>query len=136
MSTEEARKYVQQGLDRRSAETKRREADLDDQARQLLAVINDNHTVRTRTEAQKREAARAKREAEKEAKRQAKAAAQALENAAVEATRQYIKISAIILLATALTPFPWWGFLALTAGLAVFPTVYIFRLYYPMEGRT
>lgn len=134
MSNEITRENVQAFLDS-NAVTLKEEA-LESQARQLRLTINGNHTARTLTEAQKKALAAEESRKRRAARMEARAKAQARENAAVEATRQYIKICAIILLATALTPFPWWGFLALTAGLAVFPTVYIFRLYYPMEGRS
>lgn len=41
------RQIVQEGLDRRAAEAKRREAKLEAQARKLRLIINDNHIAKT-----------------------------------------------------------------------------------------
>ena len=46
-NTEINRRIVQEGLNRRAAEAKRRESVLEDQARELRLIINDNHATKT-----------------------------------------------------------------------------------------
>ena len=57
MSSEDARKIVQNGLDQLKIERKEREAALDAQEQQLRRTINVNHTARTMTAAQHQAAA-------------------------------------------------------------------------------
>lgn len=134
MSSEEARQTVQKGLERRAAESRRKEADLEAQARKLRATINDNHTTRTLTEVQRKAMEQEQREARRTARMEAKARERAREDAAVMAVKRYSVACAGIMLVTALTPFPWWAAMALIPGLAVFPTAYIYRLYVPIGG--
>ena len=74
MSSNEARQIVEDGLDRRREDRIRRDAALENQARQLRLTISGNHATRTMTEIQrkaleeeetrKRRAERAKAKAE------------------------------------------------------------------------
>lgn len=121
MSSEEAKRYVSAGLERRKAERNDREIQLEDQARQLRLTINDNHTARTLTDAQKRAKVKAERLAKAKARKDK-------ENASILAVQNYARVCIGIILATLLTPFPWWAAIVLTAGLAVFPMAYIYRL--------
>lgn len=133
MNNEDAKHIVSEGLERRRTARNAREAMLEDQARQLRLTINDNHTTRSLTDAQRKalalEAARKRREA-----RAANLALeQAREEAATLAVRRYGMVCMGILLATVLTPLPWWAAAALAVGVAAFPVAYIIRLYCPME---
>ena len=121
MSSSEARQIVQNGLDRLKVIRNEREAVLEDQARQLRRTINDNHTARTMTDAQRLKKAKAERKARVKARRDK-------ENAAILAVQYYARVCIGVVLVTLLTPFPWWAAIALTAGLAVFPAAYIYRL--------
>ena len=53
MSNEEKRQQVADGLERRKADRARREAILEDQARQLRLTISGNHAAKTRADIQK-----------------------------------------------------------------------------------
>lgn len=121
MSSSEARQIVQNGLDRLKVMRNEREAALEDQARRLRLTINDNHNARTMTDAQRLEKAKAERKARAKARRDK-------ENAAILAVQYYGRVCIGVVLVTLLTPFPWWSAIALTAGLAVFPAAYIYRL--------
>ena len=55
MSNEEARQIVEDGLAQRKIQRQQREAELENQERLLRVTINDNHLVKTITEAQKQE---------------------------------------------------------------------------------
>lgn len=121
MSNEEAKEFVSAGLLRRRIIREEREQALEDQARQLRLTINDNHTARTKTDAQRKAEIRAERLARAKARREK-------ENAAVLAVQYYIRACIGIFLVTILTPFPWWAAITLIAGLAVFPVAHIVRL--------
>lgn len=131
MSSEITRENVQAFLDCNAANLK--EAALEDQARQLRLTINGNHASRTMTEAQKRIQAVELEKQRRAAKKEARAKAQALVDAATLAVRRYIIACGGVILATALTPFPWYGAMALIPGLAAFTMAYIYRLYVPLE---
>lgn len=134
MSSEEAKNIVSAGLERRRIARTEQEEELEAQARQLRITINDNHTTRTMTERQKREAAMAEHEKKAAARREARAAEVAREMAAEKAIRYYGLACLVILLLCALTRLPVWGAITLAVGLAVFPVVYILRLYFPLGG--
>lgn len=134
MSSEEAKNIVSAGLERRRIARTKQEAELEAQARQLRITINDNHATRTMTEKQKAEAAIAEREKRAAARREARAAEAAREFAAEKAVRYYGLACLIILLLCALTKLPVWAAITLAVGIAVFPAVYILRLYLPLGG--
>lgn len=133
MSSEDARKIVQNGLDQLKIERKEREAALEAQEQQLRRTINVNHTARTMTAAQHQAAAE-----EAARKRRQERAIERREEAvrtmkADRAVRLYGLACLVILLLAAVTELPLWGAAALAFGLMVFPAVYIFRLYVPLE---
>ena len=133
MSSAEARRIVQNGLDRQREDRRRREEALEEDARLLRQTISGNHAIRTMTEIQKKAKAEAEAKRRREQKLAARAKARALEAEAIQAVRRYIACCGAVLLLTLLTPFPWYGAVALIPGLAVFPMAYIYRLYVPME---
>lgn len=133
MSSEEARQIVATGLERKKEERKQMDAALEAQERMLRVKINNNHTVRTYTEAQKaqlaKEAERKRREcwAKKRAERVAK------EMAAEETVSRYCIWCLVILLASAVTKLNFFVAMALILGLAVFPAVKVYRIYNPIK---
>lgn len=133
MSADEARSVVTAGLERRKEERVRRDAALEDQARQLRLTISDNHTMKTMTEVQRK--AMEAEEARKRRAERAKAKADLVikDMKAEDACRKYAVVCLLILLLTAVSRMNVFFAIALTLGLAVFPVVYIYRLYNPLE---
>ena len=132
MSSNEARQIVQSGLDQKKAERKRRDEALDVQERELRQTINRNHLMKTMNEAQRRAMEQAERERRKEARREARAMEREREEKGTQAVRLYVHSCVGNLLLVGFTSFPWWAAIALALGLAVFPVVYIYRLYVPL----
>jgi hypothetical protein len=133
MSTEEARSIVAAGLERRKEDRVRRDAALEDQARQLRMTINDNHNFRTLSEEQ-RKALEAENIQKRRAERAKAKAEQVIRDMKAEdAVRKYGVACLLILLMTAVFRLNVLVAIALTLGLAVFPAAYIYRLYVPFE---
>lgn len=130
MSSTEARQIVQGGLDRQRADRQRRDEFMDAQERQLRLTINRNHTHRTLSEAQKKAMAEEAAEKRRAERRAAREADRRREEAASLAVRRYIIACGGIVLATLLTPFPWWAAAPLIVGLAVFPLCDVYQLYW------
>lgn len=133
MSTEEARSIVTAGLERLKEDRIKRDAALEDQARQLRQTISGNHTMKTMTEIQRKtmEAEEARKRRAERAK--AKADMVIKDMKAEDACRKYGIACLVILILTAISNMNVFFSVALALGLAVFPAVYIFRLYYPLE---
>ena len=133
MSTEEARSIIAAGLERRKEDRARRDAALEDQARQLRMTINDNHNFRTLSEEQ-RKALEAENIQKRRAERAKAKADQVIRDMkAEEAVRKYGAACLLILLMTAVFRLNVLVAISLTLGLAVFPAAYIYRLYVPIE---
>ena len=133
MSSNEARQIVEDGLDRRREERIRRDAALENQARQLRQTISGNHAMKTMSEIQRK--AMAEEEARKRRAERAKAKAEMVikDMKAEDACRKYGIAVLLIILLTAVSRMNVFFSLALALGLAVFPAVYIYRLYNPLE---
>ena len=133
MSTNEARKIVEDGLERKRIEREQRDAALEDQARQLRLTISGNHAEKTMSEIQRK--AREEAEArERRAERvRARAARAYREMKAEQIVRSYGVLCLLILLLTAVTRLNILVSIALILGMAVFPAVDIYRLYFPAE---
>ena len=133
MSTNEARQIVTDGLDRRREDRVRRDAELETQARQLRMTISGNHATKTMTEIQRK--AMEEEEARKRKAERAKAKADMVikDMKAEDACRKYGFAVLLIILLTAVSRMNVFFSLALMIGLAVFPAVYIYRLYNPLE---
>jgi hypothetical protein len=133
MSTNEARQIVEDGLDRRREDRIRRDAALENQARQLRLTISGNHAMKTMTEIQRK--AMAEEEARKRKAERAKAKADMVikDMKAEDACRKYGAVCLLVILLTAVSRMNVFFSLALALGLAVFPAVYIYRLYNPLE---
>lgn len=133
MSTNEARQIVEDGLERRKEDRVRRDAALEDQARQLRQTISGNHAMKTMTEIQRK--AMEEEEARKRKAERAKAKAEMVikDMKAEDACRKYGIVVLLIILLTAISRMNVFFAMALMLGMAVFPAVYIYRLYNPLE---
>lgn len=133
MSTDEARCTVAAGLERRRAYRTKVDAELEDQARKLRLTISDNHAMKTMTDIQRK--TMEEEEARKRRAERAKAKADMVikDMKAEDACRKYGIACLVILLLTAISRMNVFFSIALALGLAVFPAVYIYRLYVPLE---
>ena len=133
MSADEARSIVTAGLERRKANREQMDAALEDQARQLRLTISGNHAMKTMTEIQRK--AMAEEEARKRKAERAKAKAEMVikDMKAEDACRKYGIVVLLIILLTAVSRMNVFFSLALMIAMAVFPAVYIYRLYNPLE---
>lgn len=135
MSNEDARSIVAQGLERRKQLFAEHEAALEQYEQDMIDTCN-THCADAKLLRQNEETGRLNRE-QREARRAARAEAQAKEQAREEATttavKRYILACMGIFWLTAFTHLPIWAAVTCALGLAVFPAVYIFRLYYPLE---
>jgi hypothetical protein len=130
MNSNEARKIVQDGLQERKIRKQEaeREALREKFEQDMIHACNVNCA-----------GAKAKRETMEQAKkRRAEAAASRakaweLECKRIYACQLYGILCLVVLLVSALTKFPFWAAVTLIAGGAVFPLVYIFRLYNPIK---
>ena len=132
MSSNEARQIVEDGLDRRREDRIRRDAALENQARQLRLTISGNHAMKTMSEIQRK--AMEEEEARKRKSERAKAKADMVikDMKAEDACRKYGFAVLLVILLTAVSRMNVFFSLALVLGLAVFPAVYIYRLYNPL----
>ena len=133
MSSDEARKIVADGLERRKEEKMQRDAELDEQERLLRLTINGNHTEKTLSEAQKKEQEKEKARQRREAKEKARRDRAARDMAAEMTLNNYGVAFLVILLVACVTRLNVFVVLALVLGLAVFPIAKIYRLYVLME---
>lgn len=134
----EARKIVQAGLDRRKAdrEAAAREARLERYEQDQIHFCNE-HCANAKEQRQLEETGRRNRqqyEARRAAREQALALEMAREQAAIDAVKKYGIFCMALLCLTIFTHLPLWGAITTAIGMGVFPAVYIFRLYYPLEG--
>lgn len=133
MNSNEARQIVEDGLERKRIARELRDAALEYQARQLRLTISGNHAEKTMSEIQRK--AREEAEArERRAERvRAKAARVYRDMKAEQIIRSYGVLCLLILLLTAVTRMNILVSIALVLGMAVFPAVDIYRLYFPAE---
>ena len=133
MSADEARSVVTAGLERRKEERVRRDAALEDQARQLRLTISENHEDKAKSEEKRK--AKEEEEARKRKAERAKAKADLVikDMQAEDACRKYGIVVLLIILLTAVSRMNVFFSLALMIAMAVFPAVYIYRLYNPLE---
>ena len=125
----EAKLYVQAGLDRRNAERKERirEGELDQYELDMIHRLNI-HCADKKEEA----AAEAKRKAREASRQAAQLKEWERQQKGIEAIRQYGMACVGILLLVGFTNFPGWAAATLALGLAEFPAIYIYRLYSPL----
>ena len=133
MSCDEARCVVTEGLERRREARIRRDAELETQARQLRLTISGNHALKTMTEIQRKALEEEEARQRKAERAKAKADLVIKDMKAEDACRKYGFAVLLVILLTAVSRMNVFFSLALVLGLAVFPTVYIYRLYNPLE---
>ena len=142
MSNEENKRIVAEGLERRKAEREAaaQEARLDSYEQEQMDAVHQNCVdARLSREAEEnRERENRERERRQRVERRRAWAAEAarkqqLEDKSTAAVRYYGVLCLVVLLVSAMTKLPFWAAMALILGGMVFPAVYIFRLYYPME---
>lgn len=133
MSSQEARQIVTDGLERRKAEREQRDAELENQERILRLKINDNHTVKTLTD-QQRIALQKEAERKQRAERAQRKAEMVIKDMKAEqAVNKYGAFCIFMILLAALSRLNILVLLATVLGVAVFPVVYIYRLYNPIK---
>ena len=133
MSCDEARCVVTEGLERRREARIRRDAELETQARQLRMTISGNHALKTMTEIQRKALEEEEARQRRAARAKAKADLVIKDMKAEDACRKYGFAVLLVILLTAVSRMNVFFSLALALGLAVFPAVYIYRLYNPLE---
>lgn len=137
MSSDEARHIVTLGLQHRKMirQNAEREQRLEKYERDMITRCNEHSAdakILRRME-DTDQLSRIQAAARQEARKQIQAAEQAREEAATGAVKRYILTCMAILWLTTWTYLPLWAAVTLVAGLAVFPVVYVFRLYYPFD---
>lgn len=138
MSSDEARRIVQIGLDRRKEDrdTAAKEARLEKYEQDQIHFCNV-HSANAKEQRQLEETGRRNKqqyEARRAARQQALALELAREEAATDAVRKYVVFCLAMLCLTIFTHLPLWAAITTALGMGVFPAAYIFRLYYPLEG--
>lgn len=128
MSTEEARNYVEAGLQRRSIARQEQEEQLDDFEQEMISFCNKHSADSKKTQAEKE-----KCESHRAMKAEKREAMRKKDEAAEMACTKYGYACVAILLLSAWTPLPFYAALALITGLAVFPAVYIVKLFGLLE---
>ena len=137
MNSDEARRIVQNGLDRRKEDrdTAAKEARLEKYEQDQIHFCNE-HCANAKEQRQLEETGRRNMqqyEARRAARQQALALELAREEAATEAVRKYGVFCMATLCLTIFTHLPVWAAITTALGMGVFPAAYIFRLYYPLE---
>lgn len=131
MESTAAKQYVQAGLDRRNLERKERirEGQLEQYELDMIRQLNIHcHDKKEETAAMEIRRARA------ESRLAAQQRDREREEKGTRAVRLYVYSCVGNLLLVGFTSFPWWAAAALALGLAVFPMIYIYRLYCPLRG--
>jgi hypothetical protein len=137
MSSDEARRIVQFGLDRRKEDrdTAAKEARLEKYEQEQILFCNA-HSAAAKAQRQLEETGRRNMqqyEARRTARAQALAMEMAREQAAADAVKKYGVFCLATLCLTIFTHLPLWAAITTALGMGVFPAAYIFRLYYPLE---
>lgn len=131
MSNEITCENVQSFLTQNAANLK--EAALEAQELQLRRTINDNHTARTMSEAQRERMKELARQQRREARAAARQQEAFLEMKADRALRLYGLACLVILLTSAVTNLPLWAGMTLALGLMAVLAAYVYRLFVPWE---
>lgn len=132
MINEITRENVQAALDRNAAKLK--DTALEAQEQQLRRTINNNHTARTMSEAQREQLKKLAQKQRREARAAAQQRAVLQEMKADAAVRLYALACLVILLAAATTELPLWAAATLALGLMAVLAAYIYRVFVPWEG--
>lgn len=131
-NTEENCRIVEEGLAQKKVIRLQREAE--QEARQEEYEQDMISACNTHCADAKKERLKAEQKAQRRAEiAQAKAKAVELEYKSVNAVRRYGVLCLVILLVSAVTKFPFWAALTFIISGVIFPCIYIFRLYNPIE---
>lgn len=138
MKSEEAKKLVASGLERRRENRRREEqnARLERFEQEMILTCNA-HSASAKARRKAEETGRLNRQmvlARQAAREEVMARELAREEAAKDAVRKYVMACLAIFCLTIFTYLPVWAAVTTVMGLAVFPVAYILRLYCPMEG--
>ena len=136
MSCNEARKIVEDGLERKKMERMQRDAELEKQERLLRLTINDNHLVKTLNEEQKKLQQKKEAQALRESWAKKQADRVARDMAAEEAVHVYGIVFLVILLLASIFRVNFFVTLALMVGMAAVFAAYIYRIYVPFKEVT
>lgn len=135
MSSEEARRTVQAGLDRRKVARAEREDRLEQYEKDMISACNgrcaDAKILRLADEAGR--ASKEQAQARRMARMEAQVKERERENKATDAVKRYLLCCLALLILTAFTHLPLWAAIATAISTAVFPAGYVFRLYFPAE---
>ena len=133
MSSNEARQIVEDGLERRKADRERRDAQLEQQERILRLMINEKHFAKAKIDAQREKNWKAAYSEMRKAEQERRAQQLAREMQTEDIIQKSILTGLSILLAAGIFRLNVFVALSLVLGLAVFPAVKIYRLYFPLE---
>ena len=136
MNSNEARKIVESGLERKKMERMQRDAELEKQERLLRLTINDNHLVKTINEEQKKLQQKKEAQARRESWAKKQADRVARDMAAKEAVHVYGIVFLVILLVASIFRINFFVTLALMVGMAAVFAAYIYRIYVPFKEVT
>lgn len=125
----EAKRYVENGLQKRREERELREQTLENQARQLRQTISGNHAQKTMTEIQRK--AMEEEEARKRRSEQAKAKAEMVvkDMNAQNTANKYGIFCIVMILLAAVSRLNIFVLLATLLGVSVFPVIRICKIY-------
>jgi hypothetical protein len=125
----EARQYVENGLQKRREERELREQTLEDQARKLRQTISGNHAQKTMTEIQKK--AMEEENARKRRAERAKVKAEMVvkDMKAQDTANKYGIFCIVIILLAAVSRLNIFVLLATLLGVSVFPVIRICKIY-------
>lgn len=132
---EEARKYVEDGLNQRRAAWMTREQLLDSYEEEMISCCNQKREyIKAAEEAEylqleermrRRELARAKNQRIREQMEK--------EAESMHTVKTFCGVCFGIMMAATWTPIEWWAAAALITGLTVFPVAKIYRIYNPIQ---
>lgn len=125
----EAKQYVENGLQKRREERELREQTLEDQARQLRQTISGNHAQKTMTEIQKK--AMEEEDARKRRAERAKVKAEMVvkDMKAQDTANKYCIFCIVMILLAAVSRLNIFVLLATLLGVSVFPVIRICKIY-------
>jgi hypothetical protein len=129
MNSQEAKEFVAAKLELRNAERIRRDAALEDQARQLRQTISGNHAQKTMTEIQKK--AMEEENARKRRAERAKVKAEMVvkDMKAQDTANKYGIFCIVMILLAAVSRLNIFVLLATLLGVSVFPVIRICKIY-------
>ena len=137
MNSNEAKNIVLAGLERRKDERAlaERECRLERYEQEMIDTCNKNcaNAKILRLTEESSQLQKMQMEEMRLARAEALAKEIEREEKACSAVKKYIVACMALLCLTIFTYLPMWAAVTFSLGLAVFPAIYVFRLYYPLE---